>query len=200
MFKSVLAVLLIAAAAASEVNPEPVSLVGGTNPGASAGDYAILAKSGISTAPQSAITGDIAVSPAATYITGFSLSADSTNTFPSSTQVVGEVKAANYAVPVPSDLTSAVSSMEAAYSATAGRTNPNAARVNLGTGNLGGNFGGAEAPLIRGVYTFTTDVNINSDIVFQGPGTGTDIFIIQITGNMRAVHNVKITLTNGALA
>jgi hypothetical protein len=46
----------------------------------SAENYVILAKSGISTVPISAITGNIGVSPAAaTFITGFSLIADSTN-------------------------------------------------------------------------------------------------------------------------
>ena len=49
----------------------------------SAGGYVILAKSGISNVPTSAVTGDLGLSPAAaTYITGFPLTADSTNTFP----------------------------------------------------------------------------------------------------------------------
>ncbi len=39
-----------------------------------AGDYVILAKSGISTVPSSAVTGNIGVSPiGATAITGFSM-------------------------------------------------------------------------------------------------------------------------------
>src|SRR5580658_1544741 len=42
-----------------------------------AGDFVILSKSGISTVPTSAVTGNLGVSPAAaTYITGFSLTAD----------------------------------------------------------------------------------------------------------------------------
>ena len=56
-----------------------------------AGNYAILAKSGISTVPNSVITGDIAVSPiTATAITGFSLTVDATNQFSSSNQVTGK--------------------------------------------------------------------------------------------------------------
>src|SRR5665647_2180802 len=67
--------------ARSKPNALPVSL--GT-----AGQFAILAKSGISTVPTSDITGDIGVSPiAATAITGFSLIADSTNVFSTSVQV-----------------------------------------------------------------------------------------------------------------
>jgi len=208
MLKSVLAVLLLAAASASEPNPEPVALgdyVAGICSTAlsCAGDYVILAKSGISTVPQSVITGDIAVSPiAAAAMTGFSLTADATNEFSKSTQITGKMFAATYAPPIPAYLTTAVSAMEAAYTAAAGRVNPVAARVNFGTGNLGvgGFFGGAEAPLTRGIYTWTTDVTIGSEIVFQGTGTDTDVFILQITGNVLAVPNVNIKLTNGALA
>ena len=175
MLKSVLAVLLLAAASAyHEPNPDPVALgdyVAGqcSTTLSCAGDYVILAKSGISTVPQSAITGDIAVSPiAATAMTGFSLTADATNEFSKSTQVTGKMFAPTYAPPIPAYLTTAVSAMEAAYTAAAGRVNPNAARVNLGTGSLGGVFGGAEAPLTRGIYTWTTDVTIGEEIVFQG--------------------------------
>src|ERR1043165_4213866 len=45
-----------------------------------AGSYAILSQSGISTVPPSAITGNMGVSPiSATGITGFSLTMDSSN-------------------------------------------------------------------------------------------------------------------------
>src|SRR5580692_5848388 len=57
-----------------------------------AGNYVILSKSGISTVPTSAITGDIGVSPAAaTFITGFSpLTASASNVFSMSSQVTGK--------------------------------------------------------------------------------------------------------------
>jgi len=58
--------------------PSPVNL--GT-----AGDFAILAKTGISTIPTSAITGNIGVSPyAATYITGFALTMAAAGTYSTS--------------------------------------------------------------------------------------------------------------------
>ena len=51
----------------------------------------ILAKSGISTVPPSAVTGNLGVSPIdATAITGFSLPADATNAFATSPQVTGK--------------------------------------------------------------------------------------------------------------
>ena len=81
-----------------------------------AGDFAILSKAGISTVPSSDIVGDIGVSPiAATAITGFSLTADATNVFATSLQVTGKVYAANYAVPAPANMTTAVSDMETAF-------------------------------------------------------------------------------------
>ena len=50
-----------------------------------AGNYAILAKTGISTVPPSVVTGDIGVSPIdSTAITGFSLILDSTTRFATS--------------------------------------------------------------------------------------------------------------------
>jgi hypothetical protein len=89
-----------------------------------AANYAILAKSGISTVPTSAITGNLGISPAAAaYITGFPLTADSTNVFSTSSQVTGKIYAADYAVPTPSDLTTAVSDMQAT---SAGRPWPRA--------------------------------------------------------------------------
>jgi hypothetical protein len=165
-----------------------------------AGNYVILTKTGISTVPTSSITGDIAVSPiAATAITGFSLSADSNGEFSTSTQVVGEVFAANYAVPIPIQLTNAVSAMETAYTDAAGRPNEDAARTNLGEGLLGEvGFGDATTPLTPGVYTFGTDVNIGADITFSG--NATDIFIIQMTGDLLQAADTGVFLSNGALA
>ena len=173
----------------------------------SAGNYAILTKSGISTVPNSVITGNIAVSPiAGTAITGFSLTMDSGNTFSTSSQVSGgQAFAATYEAPIPAELTSAVSAMEAAYTDAAGRVNPIDERINLGEGTLGGEFGGAANQLTPGVYTFGTDVTIGGDITFEGTGTSpgqgdTDIFIIQITGKLTQTANINVILSNGALA
>jgi hypothetical protein len=172
----------------------------------SAGNYVMLTKTGISTVPTSDITGDMGVSPiAATAMTGFSLMMDSGGTFSTSSQVTGKAFAANYATPTPSQLTSAVSDMEAAYTDAAGRANDDARRKNLNGGALGGDFGGETAPLTPGVYTFGSDVTIGATIYFEGtgsaPGQGdTDVFIIQMTGNLMQTANVDVILTNGALA
>ena len=157
-----------------------------------AGDYRILTKTGISTVPDSVITGDIAVSPiAATAMTGFDLILDSGGTFSTSTQITGQAFAANYAAPTPTLLTTAVSNMETAFTDAAGRVNADAARINLGAGEIGGQT------LTPGIYTFGSNVDINSDVTFHG--SGTDIFIIQMTGNLMLAEGKKVTLTGGAL-
>ena len=87
------------------------------------GNYVILAKTAINNATTSAITGDIALSPAATsYITGLAL-VDFTG-YATSAQVTGKVYAADMADPTPVTLTTAVGSMITAYNDAAGRNTP----------------------------------------------------------------------------
>jgi hypothetical protein len=169
-------------------------------------NYAILAKSGISTVPTSVITGNIGVSPiAATAITGFSLLADSGNQFSTSTQVVGQgnnAQAANYGGATAVALTTAVSDMETAYTFAAGQAT-SAGKLNLGTPiAVIGSPPSAEARalgevgtevLTRGVYTFGSSVTIAADFEFKG--SDTDIFIIQISGDLMQVAGTTVTLT-----
>ena len=195
-FNTCLSVLVLAAActAAKEAN---VVLGDAEN-------YAILAKTGISTVPNSIITGNIAVSPiAATAMTGFSFTPDSSGRFSTSTQVEGKAFAATSSPPIPSHLTTAVSNMEAAYIDAAGRVNGDSARINLGGGELGGVLaGGPTAELTPGVYTFGTDVKLTGDIHFKGSGGNegnTDVFIIQIAGNLLQDGSYSVHLSGGAL-
>jgi hypothetical protein len=158
-----------------------------------AANYAILTKTGISTVPDSKITGDIAVSPIARgAMTGFSFTmGGATGELSESVQVTGTSYAANsIQTGVPADLTTAVSDMQTAYTDAAGRANSDGARINLGAGLLGGDFGGSTAPLTPGVYTFGTDVSINGDIVFDGGAN--DVFIIQMTGSLHQFASVSM--------
>mmetsp|Transcript_4874 Transcript_4874/g.8439 ORF Transcript_4874/g.8439 Transcript_4874/m.8439 type:complete len:273 (+) Transcript_4874:228-1046(+) len=166
-----------------------------------AGEYAILAKSGISTMAGSYINGDIAVSPiASTAMTGFDLTLDSSTQFSKSALIVagpdaslGEAYAASYGGEIANVLTTAVGAMETAYTDAAGRSTTDADTLNLGGGILGGEFGGPTKPLTPGVYTFGSDVYLNSDVQFSGDG----VYIIQITGNLiQAAH--KNVILDGA--
>jgi hypothetical protein len=163
-------------------------------------NYVILAKSGITNVPESAITGDIAVSPITfAAMTGFDLVLDSSNAFSTSVQIVGEVFAADYfGTPTPQLLTTAVLDMQAAYINAAERPNPDAGRIDLGAGILDGVvFGGPATPLTPGVYTFSSFVTISGDLFFEG--SDTDVFIIQISGYMTQAANFKVILLGGAL-
>jgi uncharacterized protein YjdB len=167
----------------------PTETVGSVDLGM-AGDFVILSKTGISSVPNSVITGDIGVSPIAdTAITGFSLTLDATNQFSLSDQVNGKVYAATYASPTPSNLTTAISDMETAYTDAAGRA------VNfteLYSGDLSGKT------LVPGVYKWGTGVLINSDVTLSGGPN--DVWIFQIGEGLTQANGTKITLTGGAQA
>jgi hypothetical protein len=157
---------------------------------ATSGGFVILAKSGISTVSPSVITGNIAVSPlAATYITGFSLIADGTNVFSTSSQVTGKVYAADYAPPTPDNLTTAVLDMQLAFTDAAGRA-PDF--TELGAGNIGG------MTLPSGVYKWGTSLLIPTDVTLTG--SATDVWIFQISGDLTMSSAVRVHLAGGALA
>jgi hypothetical protein len=155
----------------------------------SAGHYVILAKSGVSTVPTAAVTGDVGVSPAAaSYITGFTLTADSTNEFSTSPQVTGRVYAADYASPTPSNMTTAVSDMELAFADAAARA-PDV--IELGAGSIGG------MTLEPGVYQWGTGLSIAEDVTLTGSATA--VWIFQVAEDLTMSSAKSIFLTGGAL-
>jgi hypothetical protein len=165
------------------LGPAAVSLGG-------AGNYAILAKSGVSTTGATSVVGDMGLSPAAaTFITGFSLSAPAT-TFTTSAIVTGQVRAANYAVPTPANLTAAVLDMQTAYSNAAGRTSPDF--TELGAGNIQG------LTLVPGLYKWGTGVSIPSAVTLSGGAN--DVWIFQIAQNLTVSNGAIVTLSGGAQA
>ena len=173
------------------LGPAPVSLSsnsGELNPAdlSSAGNYVILAKTGISNASGSQIVGNMGVSPvAASYITGFPLVADSTNVFSTSANVTGKIYAANYSVPTPTNLTTAIGSMETAYRDAEGRVNPD--YTELAAGNIG------ELTLVPGLYKWSSSVIIPQDVAITGGAN--DVWIFQIAGDLTMSSAKNIILT-----
>jgi hypothetical protein len=139
--------------------------------------------------PTSAVTGNLGVSPiAAIAITGFPLTADSTNVFSTTPEVTGKVYAADYAVPTPSNLTTAIGDMQLAFTDAAGR----APKVTeLGSGNIGG------MTLTPGVYKWGTGLLIPSNVTLTG--SATDVWIFQIAQNLTVSSAAKVVLTGGAV-
>jgi hypothetical protein len=185
----VFAALVNATTGIDLINPPPTQPVDlGT-----AGNYVILTKSGISSVPGSAITGDIAVSPiAATAITGFGLAMDSGGEFSTTSQMTGKAYAADYAAPIPTHLTTAIGDMETAYTDASQRPNFDAMRINLGNGDISGRT------LTPGVYTFAVDISFSSNIYFLGGPD--DVFILQTTGNLLQAEGTQVTLEGGVKA
>jgi hypothetical protein len=177
-------------------HPGDTSTADGSSPGSTlavnlgtAGNYVILAKSGISTVPTSTITGDLGLSPsAATYITGFSLTADSTNVFSTSPQVTGHVYASDYATPTPANLTTAVGDMQLAFTDAAGRA-PGV--TELGAGNIGG------MTLTPGVYKWSSGLLIPTSVTLAG--SATDVWIFEVAQGLTVSNATNVTLSGGAV-
>lgn len=154
-----------------------------------AGSYVILAKSAVSTVPTSAITGNLGLSPAAaSFITGFGLTMDASGQFSTSPQVTGKVYAADYTSPTPSNLTTAVSDMETAYTNAAGRA---AGQTELGAGDIGG------MTLAPGVYKWTSGLLIPTNVTLSGNSSG--VWIFQIAGDLTMESAARVVLAGGAL-
>lgn len=173
-----------AAAAGPAAGPAAVNL--GT-----AGNFVILSKTGVSTTGTTAVVGDIGVSPVpASYITGFSLIADSTNTFSTSSVVTGKLYAADYALPTPAVMTTAVSDMQTAFIDAAGRTNPDF--TELGAGDISG------LTLVPGLYKWGTGVSITNGVTLSGGAN--DVWIFQIAQDLLVNNSAIVTLAGGAQA
>jgi hypothetical protein len=154
-----------------------------------AANYVILAKTAINNTPNSPITGDMGLSPAATsYITGFGLT-DATG-YATSPQVTGKVYAADMASPTGSNLTTAVENMLTAYTDAASRPTPD--HLNLLSGNIGGQT------LQAGLYKWGTTVTIPDDVTISG--SADDVWIFQIDNDLTMSAGKNIILSGGAQA
>jgi uncharacterized repeat protein (TIGR02543 family) len=174
------------------------TLIPPVGPGAvnlgTAGNFAILTKSGISTTGATAITGDIGVSPiAATAITGFALIMDASGKFSTSIYVnsPGKVYASNYAVPTPTYASTAISDMQTAFTTANGLTT--SVINNLGAGNISG------MTLVPGLYKWSTGVLITNVGVTLSGGPN-DTWVFQIAQDLTVNNSAIITLSGGAQA
>jgi len=173
--------------------PAPV-LLGSSSSLSSPGAYALLAKTGITNATGTRISGGhLGVTPAAsTSMTGFGLILDSSGTFSTSPSVVppARVYGAEYTVPTPDNLRLAVLGLEAAY--TDGSSRPNPDFLDLSGGNIGG------LTLVPGLYKWNSTVTIPSTVTIAGGAN--DTWIFQITNDVDLTAATNIILSGGAQA
>jgi hypothetical protein len=102
--------------------------------------------------------------------------------------VTGRVYASDYASPTPSDLTTAVSDMELAFTNAAGRA-PDV--TELGAGDIGG------MTLEPGVYQWGTGLLIPTDVTLAGGATA--VWIFQVAQDLTVSSATSIVLSGGAL-
>jgi hypothetical protein len=184
-FLGVMLTVALIVPAAIAAGPTPVNL--GTS-----GSFAILAKTQITTTGTTHINGDIGISPAAaTYIQGFGLIADASNTFSTSSLITGNVYAADYTDPTSTKMTTAVSDMQTAYTDAAGRTLPDF--TELYAGDVTGQN------LIPGLYKWGTGVLVSAGGVTIS-GSATDVWIFQIAQDLTVANDAHVSLSGGALA
>jgi hypothetical protein len=163
-----------------------------------AANYAILAQTGVSSVPNSVVTGNIGLSPAArTFLTGWSETYDPTDTYATSAQVTGKLYAADMVGGTTAvDLTTAVGDMGTAYTAAAGMAPAGGGLTTAcpGTGNFGG------LTIAPGVYNCTPQVLIGSGTNVTLNGTATDVWVFQMAGGLSQAAATQVILTGGALA
>ena len=158
----------------------------------SAGDFVLLAKTGASTTGTTHVTGDLGVSPAAaSYITGFGLIKDASNTFSTSSLVTGHVYASDYTAPTPVKMTTAINDMMTAYNDAAGRTSPTA--TELGAGDI------TSKTLAPGLYKWSSNLLISASGVTLSGGAN-DTWIFQVAGNLNLANGAHVYLSGGAVA
>jgi Ice-binding-like len=146
--------------------------------------FVILSKSGITDVPASDVTGNIGTSP----ITG---AADHL----SCAEVTGKVYSVDDAGPAPCNikspakLTVAVGDMQTAYTDAAGRS---ATTTELGAGNIGG------LTLAPGVYSWSTNVNIPTNVALKGGRHA--VWIFQISKSLLVSSGATVLLRGHAQA
>lgn len=161
--------------------PNPAAVNLGT-----AGNYTILAETGITDVPASAVTGNVGNSPGS-----------GSQILIPCVEVNGTIDSDDGAGPdsgcettVPGPLGIAITDMGTAYTTANGQAN---CATNLNSGIIGG------LTLTRGKYYWSTGVTIPTDLHLDAQGDPTANWVMQVSGNLVMASATTIHLDNGAL-
>ena len=154
--------------------------------------FAVLSYAGITTTGGGTITGNIGATPIAGSGIGVPQS-----------QVVGTIYETVAGGPAgavvnPTLLTAVMGDLAIAYNDAAGRTPiPTGTYLNPGVSySTGYDMGGKT--LVAGLYKFTSDAYIESDVTLTG--SATDVWIFQLSAQLIVANNVHVILAGGARA
>ena len=155
-----------------------------------AGEFAVLAGSGMTNTGVSTISGDVGSSPTHSQ-TGFA---------PCPAADCVELTGSNHDVADPNDAVTqqAKSDLVIAYDDAFGRTGGTAVSAPLGGGQT----------LVAGVYTSATSLFVGGDLTLDGGGDAASVFIFQArtgtlntaAGSTAGIPNTRVLLRNGAQA
>lgn len=171
---------------AAPAGPAPVAL-------GNVGSFALFSYTGLSSTPDSAITGNVGVGSGVTstaITTGFTLTLPGGAAFATAPQVTGNVYAKDYAAPTPVFITSATNDLLTAYNDAAGRTGSTV----FDSAELGGRT------LPPGLYSSPVSMNLAVNTTLTLNGGPNDVWIIQVAGGVTTGANTRIALTGGAVA
>jgi hypothetical protein len=143
--------------------------------------FAVLAGSGVTSVPTSAIQGDVGVSP----------SARSTIAGLTPVEVTGSIFAADDGGATAVMLTTAKGDLTTAYNDAAGRT---LAPVLVPNADLGGRT------LAPGLYKSTGTLNVTGDLTLDGQGDANAVFIFQVASALTTAPGSKVILIGRASA
>jgi len=162
--------------------PAPVSL-------GAAGNFTILARTGIATTGVSDVTGDLGLSPGVdAVLMGWGQSA--ATTYSTSPMVDGRIYVSTYDAPTPANLELASNDMGAAYTAVAAQGPPDG--VDLNAGALGG------VTFAPGIYRWGAAATIATNVTIEGGPN--DVWVFQVNGALAMAASVSVVLTGGARA
>jgi ice-binding like protein len=178
--------------------PPAVSQAGGVCSGAAcvdlktAGSFVILAQAGVTNVPSSPITGNVGVHPITGAAIGVTCAEVSGTIYDTDGAYTGggaadvTCRTTNAAL-----LDTAVNDSIAAYVDAAGRpAGAGATNLNRGGGTL------TDDTLVAGTYTWTTTLDIPTNLTLSG--SATDVWILQISGNLNQAAAMSVNLTGGA--
>ncbi|MFA6329492.1 MAG: ice-binding family protein [Candidatus Micrarchaeia archaeon] len=188
LFGSIFVLVLLLSQAASAIQ-EPVDL-------GAASSFVIVAQTKITDANPSAslITGDVGIDPAAgSLITDVSCTRVVGNIYQNNAGYTGGYNTNTTCAVENATFTLAVqSAMATAYGNARGRTLPD--NISLGAGHIGG------MTLYPGLYKWSSDVDIITDVTLDCLGNTSGVYIFQIAGTLDVSNGQQVILAGGCQA